>query len=157
MSSEISVSTVSELATVVSASSTSDATQSDSSTATVVMSATLAIDPFSTTSQSTQTSDSSLEMPDPQPAGLAIDNLALIGGIVGGIVALLLIIGVIVFLVMRNRKATANPDLHDHPLQTVTPPVSSPSVSFKSNNQYDDVSDIRAAHEYDGVHDKLAR
>jgi hypothetical protein len=36
------------------------------------------------------------------------DNTALIGGVVGGVVALLIVVGVIAFIVMRNRKATAN-------------------------------------------------
>jgi hypothetical protein len=36
------------------------------------------------------------------------DNTALIGGIVGGVVALFLIIGLIVFIVTRNRRKVAN-------------------------------------------------
>jgi hypothetical protein len=36
------------------------------------------------------------------------DNSALIGGIVGGVVALLIVVGVIAFIAMRNRKAKAN-------------------------------------------------
>jgi hypothetical protein len=36
------------------------------------------------------------------------DNTALIGGIVGGVVALLIVVGVIAFIVLRNRKAKAN-------------------------------------------------
>jgi predicted lipid-binding transport protein (Tim44 family) len=44
-------------------------------------------------------------MPSTQPSD---DNTALIGGVVGGVVALFLIIGLIAFIVSRNRRKVAN-------------------------------------------------
>jgi hypothetical protein len=43
-------------------------------------------------------------MPGTQPSD---DNIALIGGIVGGVVALLIAVGVIAFIVSRNRRKAA--------------------------------------------------
>jgi predicted lipid-binding transport protein (Tim44 family) len=44
-------------------------------------------------------------MPGTQPSD---DNIALIGGVVGGVVALLIVVGVIAFIVSRNRRKVAN-------------------------------------------------
>jgi hypothetical protein len=69
-----------------------------------------------------------IAMPASQTSG---DNIALIGGIVGGTVALLLIVGVIVACVLaRNRQSNRdNTSLQPKPIHS---------------NQYSDLNDVRA-------------
>jgi hypothetical protein len=99
----------------------------------------------------------------PTSANLSPDasnnNSALIAGIVGGIVALLLLLGLIVFLVARSRRAK---DSDGHSLQTVAQPASVAAATAAHGNydrininipSYDDVHEVRSP--YESVHDKL--
>jgi hypothetical protein len=86
------------------------------------------------------------------------DNTALIGGIVGGIIALLLIVGVIAYIVARKRKAKADTiDDGDgaHSLQP-SPAPNSNYARVAVASEYDDVQDVRTNHHYDDVSDKLS-
>lgn len=79
----------------------------------------------------------------PTDTKAADDNTALIGGIVGGILALVLIAGVIAFIVMRNRRAKSQQRGDDgHSLQA------SPDNNYNriapTTNEYQDVCDVRA-------------
>jgi hypothetical protein len=72
-------------------------------------------------------------VPETQPSD---DNIALIGGIVGGIVALILIVGVIAFIVARNRKAKES---QGHSLQS-SPPAPGSALVQPSNSNYDRIN-----------------
>jgi hypothetical protein len=61
------------------------------------------------------------------------DNTALIGGIVGGVVALLIVVGVIAFIVMRNRKAKAD-QRSTNDGHSLSPPA---VLAQPSNSNYD--------------------
>jgi hypothetical protein len=82
------------------------------------------------------------------------DNTALIGGIVGGVIALLIVIGVIAFIVLRNRKAKANQqsanDGHSLSLSPV-PPV---AIAQPSNNDRNDnnIPSTSTSHYIEYVH-----
>jgi hypothetical protein len=112
-------------ATIVSESETS------SSTMTVVGSTTFVIAMPATT----QPSDDNI-------------RIALIGGVVGGVLALLIVSGVIAFIVMRNRKAKANQQSTNdgHSLSPQNPNNSNSDrvrVSAPNTNEYGDVNDVR--------------
>lgn len=66
------------------------------------------------------------------PADADDDNAALIGGIVGGVVALLLIGGLIAFLVVRSRRSVNNAAVNTYKPAT--------------DVLYDDVSAVRRQH-----------
>jgi hypothetical protein len=83
----------------------------------------------------------------------ADDNTALIGGVVGGAVALLLIVGLIAFIVMRNRKGTKPEVVLQTATASPTPPASSNYGPIGAPPLYDVVEVDE--HHYDGVHDKL--
>lgn len=83
---------------------------------------------------------------------MSVDNTAaLIGGIVGGIVALLLIVCVIAFMVKRNRKASQEND-KGHSL-----PASAPGAISQPSNIYDRITVPRTStpNEYDAASDPL--
>jgi hypothetical protein len=81
-------------------------------------------------------------MPATQPSD---DNTAMIGGIVGGVVALLIVVGVIAFIVMRNRKAKANQQsANDGHSLSLSPPV---AIAQPSNNDRND-NDIPSTSHY---------
>lgn len=104
-----------------------------------------------TTTSTVESSTLVVVMPTVTVTPSSDDNTALIGGIVGGIVALFLIVGVIAFFVSRNRTANARQQVNDgHSLQE-SPTVSQPSdgiydrvtldmTSASTRNEYDDVS-----------------
>lgn len=76
---------------------------------------------------------------------------ALIGGIVGGIVALLLIAGVIAFIVMRNRKAKANQqstnDGHSlNPIAVLAQPSNSnyDRIDIPSPSHYSETANVQS-------------
>lgn len=102
-----------------------------------------------TTSSRRIATTSAVAMPTTQTSD---PKTALIGGIVGGSIALILIVGVIAFFAMRNRKAkTSQQSGQDgHSLQT-SPARPSPNESNydrinvpSTPNEYGDVSDVRA-------------
>jgi hypothetical protein len=77
------------------------------------------------------------------------DNSALIGGIVGGVIALMIVVGVIAFIVMRNRKAkvTQQSTNDGHSLSSQNTNNSNYDrvrVSPPNSNEYGDVNDVRA-------------
>lgn len=74
---------------------------------------------------------------------------ALIGGIVGGVVALLLIVGLILFIVARSRRSKETPH-EGNSLQPATANYGRISAPLPA---YNDVNDVR--HVYEGVSDKL--
>jgi hypothetical protein len=82
-------------------------------------------------------------MPATSEPSQSHDNTALIGGVVGGVVALLIVVGVIAFIVSRNRKAKANQqstkDGH-----SLSPPA---VLARPSNSNYDRI-DIRSPSHY---------
>jgi cell division protein FtsN len=83
-------------------------------------------------------------MPSTQPS---YDNSALIGGVVGGVVALLIVVGVIAFIVIRSRKAKANQQSTNdgHSLSPRNPNNSDyDRVMVTNTNEYGDVNDVRA-------------
>jgi hypothetical protein len=87
-------------------------------------------------------------LPATQPSSEV--NFALIGGIIGGVVALVLIFALIAFIVMRNRKVKEN--------QSVQPAgqVDLQSINNTPPSEYGNVTNIQAPyHHYDDVHDKL--
>lgn len=80
-------------------------------------------------------------------------NVALIGGVVGGIFALLFVVGVIAFIVMRTRRAKQNPVAADGEQMTPAPSLSAQSNYGHINVSQYDVPSIDNV--YEGVHDKL--
>jgi hypothetical protein len=77
----------------------------------------------------------------------AIDAAALIGGIVGGIVALLLVVGLIAFLVARNRRPEHVESNNDTTLQSV-PSDASPSLH---RTNYDSLALISPENNYNAL------
>lgn len=89
----------------------------------------------------------------------------MIGGIVGGIVALLIIVGLIAFFVVRNRRAKKSHLDGGHSLQPQPTPILNPPLT--NNNAYDRVPPLaydhvppipipshqHVAHEYNDLHD----
>jgi hypothetical protein len=71
----------------------------------LIESSTTIVDESETSSNAVESTTLVVAMPGTQPSD---DNIALIGGIVGGVVALFLIIGLIAFIVTRNRRKAAN-------------------------------------------------
>jgi hypothetical protein len=71
----------------------------------LIESSTTIVDESETSSNAVESTTLVVAMPGTQPSD---DNIALIGGIVGGVVALFLIIGLIAFIVTRNRYGIAN-------------------------------------------------
>jgi hypothetical protein len=80
-----------------------------------------------------------IAMPATQPSD---DNTALIGGIVGGVVALLIVVGVIAFIVMRNRKAKANQQSTNDG-HSLSPPA---VLAQPSNSNYDRIDSPSPSH-----------
>lgn len=78
-------------------------------------------------------------------------NAALIGGVLGGVVALLLVVGVIAFIVMRTRRLKQNQEVGENAMQTTRPP--SGNYGHFNVAQYGNVQDTQNV--YEGVHDKL--
>jgi hypothetical protein len=76
---------------------------------------------------------------DAQPSD---DNAALIGGIVGGVVALLLIGGLIAFIALRSRRNVTQNDSHNAMTTTSATPTLS-NVVPTGAAIYDDVSSVR--------------
>jgi hypothetical protein len=77
------------------------------------------------------------------------DNSALIGGVVGGVVALLIVVGVIAFIVMRNRKAKDNQqstnDGHSlSPPVVIAQPSNYDRNDIPSTSHYSDIANVQS-------------
>ena len=90
------------------------------------------------------------------PSTDAESNDALIGGIVGGIVALLLVVGLIAFLVARSRR-NVNHQVKSGPIANTAPVATNSRVSIDNNDNdrinrgprmYDDVGAVRMHAQY---------
>lgn len=78
-------------------------------------------------------------------------NAALIGGVLGGVVALLLVVGVIASIVMRVKQKQ---DVGERAMQATHSPAS--NYGYFNITQYDDTRAVRTTQNvYEGVHDKL--
>jgi hypothetical protein len=64
-------------------------------------------------------------------------NAALIGGIVGGMAALILIVGLIAFIVLRSRRSSNHPD-NNNAMTSTTPTPSNYDRIPTKNTDYND-------------------
>jgi hypothetical protein len=89
-------------------------------------------------------------------------NPAIIGGVVGGVIPLLIVIGVVAFCSARKRKkieGQASQSQSQSQSQSSSIPQNEYGRIAPQEQRYDDIQDVRAAEfrssEYDDVHDKF--
>lgn len=98
----------------------------------------------------------------PTPPSPTNNDAALIGGIVGGVVALLLIVALIAFIMSRSRNRNRSPKARNDGQELQSAPAQSVGeygrieLPPSQQSEYDDMRDVNLSeHHYDDVHDKL--